>query len=91
MKVGDDFYRKKFGKGIRPKANLLLLIIAMLAIVVIEDKVGDMLFVDTTMLQHILSISIIFLTFFLCLIGYKFTRDLKEWEDTYKKVCKILK
>jgi hypothetical protein len=89
-RVGNGFVSGKFRVGIRFKAKLLLAINLILVIFVIQDEARDILYFDNMTAQTAVSAGIIIMAVSLGLITYKLTRDLNQWEETYKKVKKIL-
>jgi hypothetical protein len=90
-KVGDSFYKQNFGRGIKSRANLILKISVLLIIIELIDEVPIILDVfqeDSSLI--IFSVVEILVPMILMIIIYMLVRELKRWDDTYRKVRKMI-
>jgi hypothetical protein len=93
MKIGDEFFRERVDKGAHFRLNALMVIIIILAVMLVYDAL-DLLLIHlyfSTQVQVFTSVFEIAIVVVLGLLAYKFTRDLHEWEHTYRKVREVLR
>ena len=90
-KLGDTFYRDTFKKGIRSRANLILKISVLLVFIELIDEVPIILdvFQEDPALM-LFSVVEILVPIILVIIIFVLVKELKTWEDTYRKVKKLI-
>jgi hypothetical protein len=91
MEIGESFYKKVFGRSIKSRTNLILKISVLLLIIELIDEVPILLDVfqeDPALV--LFSIVEIAVPVVLMIIIYVLVKELEKWEDTYKKVKKLI-
>ena len=91
MKMGESFYRKNFSRGIKSRTNLILKISILLIVIELIDEIPillDMYNEDQVLI--LFSMVEVMVPIVLLIIIFLLVRELKEWEETYKKVKKLI-
>ena len=86
---GDDFLRKGFIKGIHRKTDMLFVMNLLLLGLIVFDEIKDIM-ISGAFFWDVLSLSVIGVAIVLLYGSYVIIRDLREWEDTYRKVRKLV-
>ena len=91
MMIGESFYKKNFGRGIKSRTNLILKISVLLVFIELIDEVPIILdvFQEDPALM-LFSVVEILVPIILVIIIFVLVKELKTWEDTYRKVKKLI-
>ena len=89
-KVGDAFVKRKIGKDFHYKINVLMAVILLLAVMLLYDAVEFLTLYRPSPVQRFTSVVEIIAVLVLGLIGYNTIKNLREWEDTYKRIKKLI-
>lgn len=90
-KVGDKFYKENFGRGIKSRANLILKISILLIVIELVDEIPIILdIIHENPYLIAFSLVEILVPVILLIIIYILVNDLKKWEDTYRKIKKLI-
>ena len=91
MMIGESFYKKNFGRGIKSRTNLILKISVLLIAIELIDEIPILLDIynedQALILFSIVEVSV---PIILVIIIFLLVKELEKWEDTYKKVKKLI-
>lgn len=91
MRIGERFYKKNFARGIKSRTNLILKISVLLIVIELIDDIPILLDIynedQALILFSIVEISV---PVVLVIIIFLLAKELERWEDTYKKVKRLI-
>jgi hypothetical protein len=90
-KIGDGFYKKNFGRGIKSRTNLILKISIIVIALEIIDEIPIILDIYKEGLESVIfSVVEIVCPIILGIIIFMLIKELDKWENTYKKVKSLI-
>ena len=90
-KIGDKFYKENFNRDIRTTANLIMKISVLLIIIELIDEVPILIDVfqeDPTLI--LFSVIEILVPVVMLVIIFMLVKELKKWDDIYKKIKRLI-